>query len=199
MNLKARKITASCDSYGLFIPSNQYNYMKMLKFNLLLIVALIATIPTMSFRYTQAPANFSGIWVLDIQRSEMGKAPIPKNGKSKVKISQQPELLILDKSITDSLGKEHNRIDTLSFRGRISNLKVADGQVLHRELKRKWSVDLKVMTIESKFTGENNGNPIEFTGIEVWKLEDEGKILSIVNETVIGENTDRMKLVYSRQ
>lgn len=97
------------------------------------------------------------------------------------------------------MGKEHKSVDALNFEGRISKVKVGDGQVLQRSLKRKWSGDLEVMTIESKFIGENNGSPLEFTGTEVWKLEDQGKTLNIVNETLIAGSSDRMKLVYNGQ
>jgi hypothetical protein len=55
------------------------------------------------------------------------------------------------------------------------------------------------MTLASKFTVDNNGEPIEFTGSEIWSLADGGKTLTIVNETVLPDRTDKIKLVYTKE
>lgn len=152
-----------------------------------------------AFKSTEKPVNFTGTWVLNIEKSELGNAPIPKTGKSMIKILQQQPALIMEKSMTDSTGKVHAAVDTINFDGKPKTLNAGNGQRLQRTITQQWSADQQIMTLASKFTADNNGEPVEFNGTEIWKMSEDGKVLTIVNETVLPDRTDKITLVYTKQ
>jgi len=152
-----------------------------------------------AFKSIEKPVNFTGTWVLNIEKSELGNAPIPKTGKSSIKILQLQPALIMEKSLTDSNGKVHAAVDTINFDGKPKTLNVGNGQQLKRTISQQWSADQQTMTLASKFSADNNGEPVEFTGTEIWKVSEDGKVLTIVNETVLPDRTDKLILVYTKQ
>ena len=153
----------------------------------------------LAFKSSEKPANFTGTWVLNLERSEIGNAPVPKSGKSMIRILQQQPALIMEKSLTDSTGKVHAAVDTINFDGKPKTLNVGNGQQLLRTITQQWSADQQTMTLASKFSVDNNGEPVEFNGTETWKVSEDGKVLTIVNETVLPDRTDKITLVYTKQ
>ncbi len=143
------------------------------------------------------PANFSGTWLLNLEKSEIGNAPIPKSGKSAIKVLSQEPAIIMEKSITDSLGKIHSGIDTVTFNKTVT-LDAGNGQMINRTMKQEWSADKQVMKLLSKFTADNNGEPVEFDSTETWSLSDSGNTLTIMNETIFPDRTEKLKLVYTK-
>jgi hypothetical protein len=172
--------------------------MKTIKIQLLNVLALGLIVGLSAFITFDQPVDFSGSWVLDVQKSELGD-PVPKTRKSMIKILQQQPGLIMEKSVIDSTGKLHSKIDTITFNGKVTKLNVGNGLIIERLMTQAWSDDKQVMTLASKFTVDNNGEPIEFTGSEIWSLADGGKTLTIVNETVLPDRTDKIKLVYTKE
>lgn len=111
-------------------------------------------------------ANFSGTWMLNYEKSDVGNAPIPKSGKSIVKVLSQAPILVIEKSITDSLGQLHTGTDSLAF-GKTITLDAGSGQQIQRTMTQEWSADKQVMKLVSKYNADNNGEePVEFEGTE---------------------------------
>ncbi|MNL59433.1 hypothetical protein D3C87_1831680 [compost metagenome] len=115
-----------------------------------------------------------------------------------IRILQQQPSLIMEKSQTDSAGKIHSVVDTIAFDGKSKMLQIGNGQQIERTIEQQWSADQQVMTLNSKFRADNNGEPVEFNGTETWMVSAEGKVLTIVNETVLPDRTDKIKLVYNK-
>ena len=173
--------------------------MKSPRTQLLCTLMLVFTIGLSAFTCFDQPVSFEGTWVLDITKSELGNTPVPKTGRSIIRVIQQQPLLIMEKSLEDSAGKVQSKIDTISFDGKAMKINVGNGQIIERLITQQWSADQQVMTLASKYTTDNNGEPIEFIGSEIWSLANSGKILIIVNETVLPDRTEKIKLVYIKQ
>lgn len=173
--------------------------MKNIKLSLFAVLLAIGSISLTAFKPYSDPVDFTGEWILIIEKSELGNASIPRSGKSSFKIIQQTPVIIMEKSFTDSTGNVHSAFDTIAFDGKVKKLNAGNGQFVQRSITKAWSADQQVMTLLSKFLADNNGEPVEFTGTETWSLTNGGKTLTIVNETVLPDRTEKAKLVYTRK
>jgi hypothetical protein len=163
-----------------------------------LAVLVLSGIACMAFTYQAAPVDFKGKWMLDITKSDFGNTPVPKPSKSFMRIIQQDPMIVIEKSKMDSLGKTTVRMDTVVFDGKVRKITKPNGSVINRSSTRQWSADQKVMNIISKFSIDNDGQAVEFSGTEAWSVADGGKTLIMMMESVLPDRTEKAKLVYNR-
>jgi hypothetical protein len=159
---------------------------------------MLSGIIFMALTYAVAPANFKGKWALDISKSDFGNFPVPKASNAIMRIVQQDPVIIIESSKTDSLGKAIVRIDTVILDGKTRKINGSNGSVINRSSVRQWSVDQQVMSIVSKFSVDNSGQPLEFSGTESWSLGDGGKMLKMVMESRLPDKTEKATKVYNR-
>jgi hypothetical protein len=164
----------------------------------LLTALMLSVVIFMAFTYQGAPADFKGKWALDISKSDFGNTPVPKPSKSFIRIVQQYPMIVIEKAKVDSLGKTSVRMDTVVFDGKVRKITSRSGSVINRSSVREWSADQQVMNIVSKFSIDNNGEPLEFSGTEAWSVADGGKVLTIMTESVLPGRTEKIKMIYNR-
>lgn len=172
--------------------------MNVVKMKLMLGIGLVSLgLLVCAFKSVDKPVDFSGSWLLNAQQCEGPEGAVPRNGKSVIRVIQQQPLLIIEKSMTDSLGKTAAVTDTVVF-GKARNFPVGNGQVIEKTLSQSWSKDRQVMTLSAKYAMDHEGEKLEFNGTETWKLSADGKVLTIVSETVMPDRTDQVTLVYTK-
>lgn len=146
--------------------------------------------------FAQKP-DFSGTWVLNEGKSDMGQfGNIVPPKISAIQKADSLTAIKTNKSFDGS--SETLSTETLSFDGKQieSTVPPNDGK---RKASAKWSDDGSQLTITYTLQLNFNGEAFEVTGTEVWALADGGKTLTLTSKSnsSFGENT--FKGVYEKQ
>jgi hypothetical protein len=120
-------------------------------------------------------ANFSGEWVLNEEKSDMGEGG-PRWAAGKLTITQKGDTMSVDRSRQRPDGEEFVTTEKLTLDG-----KECENMVWQSTKKSvaTWSDDGKSLTITSTLAFEREGEMMQFDSVEIWKLLDENKALSV--------------------
>jgi hypothetical protein len=120
--------------------------------------------------------NFSGEWNLNATQNDQGEGR-GRMAASKIKITQDASSIILEKTSTRPTGEEATSKETITLDGKeCENTLFGDRK---RKSTASWSADGKSLTINSTMVFERDGNQMEIKSIDVYKLSDDGKTLSL--------------------
>jgi hypothetical protein len=151
---------------------------------------------------TQDHVNFSGEWKLNESKSEIAQFPLCIFGGDRMrsktmKIASQADFLTVDVARPAPGGMLLTRQEKLTFDGKESEATYV-GTPREKSAAR-WSDDGQTMTVNSVRSFDPNGKTADFKVIEVWKLFNGGKSISIqvISSSLSGDKT--MKLVYDKQ
>jgi len=141
-----------------------------------------------------AGVDFSGQWVLNTTKSELGQNG-GRMAATKMKVTADANGMSVDKTRAGQNG-ETTTTDKLTFDGK-ENSNVFFGTNT-RQSTSKWSDDGKTLTTTWKASMEFNGTKTELSGSEVWTLSADGATLTIAATTNFGGNANTTKQVYDK-
>ncbi len=142
-----------------------------------------------------APANpdFSGNWVLNESKSDLGQ--FGARMARKLTITADANGLTSDRTINGQNG-EMKMTDKLAFDG-----KETESTFFGENKKKstaKWSADGQSLAVNWVAAFENNGDKMEIKGAETWKLSDGGATLTIESTSTSSYGTFTTKCVYDK-
>ena len=154
-------------------------------------IVLVCGSTLLSFRPVAHP-NFSGAWVLNEQKTTYG--PNARAVAKKLTIAASEKGMTLVRVANSRDGQEFTTSETLTFDG-----KETESTSFGNSKKKStalWSEDGQVLNVNSTITFEVNGNTIEATVKEVWKMS--GEMLTINSEGTSSFGHTSAQAVYDR-
>jgi hypothetical protein len=154
--------------------------MKIMKFASLLILFSIMTV----YSALSQSTKFNGEWTLNTE-----KTVLPDNQLylAKVTVMLKGDSIITARVYQDGMGSEYPFEEKLSLDGKESKITIYD---MPRTSKATKSATDGSVLIESSTTFNNNGSEDNLKAIETWKVDAEGKILSVeYSNTMSGTET----------
>lgn len=159
----------------------------------ILLLVFCLSFPLTSFAAPEA-VDFSGKWALDAAKSKLGEGGF---GASKnMTVTQQGNNLSVERTNTGRNGQE------MTFTGKYT----LDGKKSENTMGRgtsssvaTWSADGQSLTITTTSSFERNGQKTEMKSVEVWKLSNGGKTLTIDSTGTTPRGERKLTLVYNKQ
>ena len=138
--------------------------------------------------------NFSGEWSFNESKSNMGEGRF-RGASSKLTIKQEGNNLTIERLRRGREGQEMKSTEKLTLDGKESENTAGRGT---RKSAATWSDDGKTLTIKSTMVFDRGGETMEMKSIELWKLTDGGKILSIESSSSTPMGERKATLVYDK-
>jgi hypothetical protein len=156
---------------------------------------LIAGFVFLSFTEIPVATDFSGKWKLNETKSELGQFG---NFATRVlEVAQKNDSISILRTANSFDGAERVTKEQLSFDGKEIE------STLSGTSKKKsvvaWSTDGKIFTINYQLQLEFNGQSNEIKGKEVWTLSDDGKQLTVKNNSSSSFGDLETTSVYEKQ
>jgi hypothetical protein len=142
------------------------------------------------------PVNFSGQWIFNEDKSDVGKSGTG-NVAHRMEINQDGDLLFVKKFMIVEWGDDRITNEEILLDG--TEMK-SDFFNSPRISKANWDGDSKTVKINSVVKFNRGGQTTEMKSSEVWSLQEDGKVLKIVQTSTGsrgGENT--VSLVFEKQ
>lgn len=156
---------------------------------------LLAPVLLVAFTGVTEKVNLSGTWALNESKSDLGN--FARFTTRKIKIEQKDDAITISKTSPSRSGDDVTTTETLGFDGKESETTVFGNS--KKKSTAKWSDDGKTFVVNYSLAFERNGETTNVTGVETWKLTDDGKSLSLetVSSSPQGERTT--KAVYDKE
>ena len=119
--------------------------------------------------------DFSGTWSMNAEKSATGENA-PRRIAARMTVAQKGDTLSIERIIKRDTGEESSATEKLTMDGKECVSTVMDRP---RTSIATWSQDGKSLTIASKSVFERDGNKIEISSTETWKLSEDGKSLTV--------------------
>lgn len=148
-----------------------------------------------AFMLKPAPIDFSGKWKLNEGKSELGQFA---NFATKIiEVQQNAEAISISKTAPSFDGNDVTTKEQLTFDGKeVESTFIANSK---KKSVAKWSEDGKTLKITYSFKLELNGESNEIKGVEVWTLSDDGKTLTVKNNSSTPMGDMETKSIYEKQ
>ena len=169
----------------------------MLHYPLRKIAALVLLI-TLGCSFTGVSvyqANFSGTWVLNEGKSELGQ--MGRAAPSKIVIDQKTEGISFTKTQTGMDGAANTTTEVMS-EGKESETTVYNGNGKKKST-LNWAGDGNTFSVKSNIAVSFNGQSFEITSNESWSLSADGKTLTLANAISTPQGDVSVKCVYDKQ
>ncbi len=148
----------------------------------------------MAFAGANVP-NFTGKWVLDAKRSQVGQASGPGRGGMTVQqlnVTQTRDTLTIERFMSSEFRGDFTLKEKVSLDGKETLNPAPWG---NRKLTASWSKDQKSLTIQSEMERPREGQSFRMQSTEVWTLEEEGKVLKL-EQTRTGPSGEIHRILY---
>ena len=165
--------------------------MVYLKSGLLLVFSLLIS----SVSNAQSAANFSGSWAFNESKSNMGEGGFRMTSQ-KLTITQNDKSFTLERSFTGQDGTERKTSETYTLDGKVSVNPVFNTS---KKSTAVWAADKKSLTVSSVMIFEMNGEKNEIKTVEVYKLADADKTLSINSQSTSSMGERKATIVYDKK
>lgn len=140
--------------------------------------------------------NFSGNWGLNETKSNFGDSQFSM-AATLIVVKHEGNNLSDDRTQPGFDGAEMKTTEKLTLDGKeCENIGMMDSK---RKSTVTWSQDKKSITIASKVVFERDGQSMELTFSEIWKLGDGGKSLLIESSFVSPNGEMKTSLVYDKK
>ena len=163
------------------------------------LVLFISGVLLMSVSVSKAkenPVNFSGEWVLNVDKSDLGGAPGGRRRArmtSKMVVEQKDNKLVVEAFRTNRDGEEVSNVSTYTLDGKectntnnfMTSVSVA-----------KWSEDGETLTISSTITMSRGDREFNMEATEIWSLDKDLLAIDATRSTPRGER--KSKAVYDK-
>lgn len=122
-----------------------------------------------------AQVNFAGSWVINESKSNFGDGP--RFSPSTITVAQQPDLITMELVQPSFDGGDTKLSEKYTIDGKES---VNQGMMNSvAKTITAWSDDRKGLKFDKTITFDMNGDKMEMKSVEIWKLSDDGKTLTI--------------------
>ena len=168
---------------------------KALQLNFIWLMLLSLTSVSHAAPLIAANADFKGDWNYNEQKSKLAEGRFRMNAQ-KIKVTPEGESLAIERTSASPNGDNFVTTEKLTFDG-----KTAESTVFGTSKKKStasWSSDGQTMTINSTMVFERDGNSTEIKTVEIWKLTEGGKALSIESTTTSPRGTTTNTFVYDK-
>jgi hypothetical protein len=149
----------------------------------------------LSLAAAEQKANFSGTWILNNEKSQLGEG----GGwmlTTKITAKQDESAISIDRSITRRSGEESIFSENIGLNGKESQNNMEGRQ---KTSVATWSEDKTTLTISSKTVFEREGTKMEITSVEIWKMLEGGKVLSIDYTSQSPRGERKATYIYDKQ
>lgn len=158
-----------------------------------LFIALSFLLSAVSF--AQSAANFSGSWAYNESKSNLGEGGFRMISQI-VTITQDEKSFKLERTFTGQDGEERKMSETYTLDGKQSVNPVFNTS---KKSTAKWATDKKSLTVSSVMVFEMNGEKNEIKTVEVYKLANADKTLSIDSQSTSSMGERKATLVYDKK
>lgn len=158
-------------------------------------IGALALVVLFAFTIYPEKTDFSGTWQLNESKSDLGQ--FASFATRTIKADQKADAIAISRTAPSFDGGENTATETLTFDG-----KEAESTLFGSSKKVatiKWADDGKSFTINFKLHLDFNGQTNEVTGTEVWKLSDDGKMLTTENNSSSSFGDLATKAVYEKK
>ena len=158
-----------------------------------LIVAFSLLLSAVSF--AQSAANFTGSWAFNESKSNLGESGF-RMMSQKLTITQNDKSFTIERSFAGQDGTERKTAETYTLDGKESVNPVFNTS---KKSTAVWAADKKSLTVSSVMVFEMNGEKNEIKTVEVYKLADADKTLSINSQSTSSMGERKTTLVYDKK
>lgn len=141
-----------------------------------LIVAVFLFVSFVTFAADEK-ANFSGQWILNTEKSQLGEGG--RWAAKSLKVTQEENNLSVERTATGRNGEDITFTQSVTLDGKESLSAMPNRP--QRKSTANWSEGGKILTISSITVFEQDGNKTEMSDVETWALSGDGNSLSINN------------------
>ena len=145
--------------------------------------------------FAQSAANFSGSWAYNESKSNLGEGGFRMISQI-VTITQDEKSFKLERTFTGQDGEERKMSETYTLDGKQSVNPVFNTS---KKSTAKWATDKKSLTVSSVMVFEMNGEKNEIKTVEVYKLANADKTLSIDSQSTSSMGERKATLVYDKK
>lgn len=139
--------------------------------------------------------NFTGKWVLDAKRSQVGQAQGPGRGgmsAQQLNVTQTKDTLIIERLVSSEFRGDFTIKERVSLDGKETVNSAPWG---NRKLTASWSKDQKSLIIQSEMERSREDESFRMQSKEVWTLEEGGKVLKL-DQTRTGPAGEMHRILY---
>jgi hypothetical protein len=158
-----------------------------------LLIALTIMISSVSFG--QGAVNFSGSWAFNESKSNLGEGG-PRMVSQTLVIVQDATTFSLERAFTGQDGTERKMSEKYTLDGKESVNPVFNTT---KKSTATWSADKKSLTVSSNMVFEMNGEKNEIKTVEIYKLADGDKTLTIDSQSTSSMGERKATLVYNKK
>ncbi len=159
--------------------------------SLSMICALLA-IPSNSFAGDKV--DFTGEWVLNEDKSDLGEGRA--FAAFKIAVKQEGNTITIERTRTGRDGEERTNSETLTLDGKEN---IDEGERGSSTSVLSWSEDGNSLTIKSKREFNRQGETFEMNSTQVWTLAEDGKVLKIQSDISSSRGERSASLVYDKK
>lgn len=123
--------------------------------------------------------NFSGTWIINVAKSELGQAPLYTANKQ-ISVQQSYDSIRIERlapKTADENSEDYITIETLSLNGK--PLEKITSSNRKRSTSIKWSEDRQKLIQTTEYSFQSNHDEIEYNKTEIWVLLQNGQILVV--------------------
>jgi hypothetical protein len=158
-----------------------------------LLITLTLMISSVSFG--QGAVNFSGSWAFNESKSNLGEGG-PRMVSQTLVIVQDATTFSLERAFTGQDGTERKMSEKYTLDGKESVNPVFNTT---KKSTATWSADKKSLTVSSNMVFEMNGEKNEIKTVEIYKLADGDKTLTIDSQSTSSMGERKATLVYNKK
>ena len=162
-----------------------------LKSGLFITLALLIS----SLSFGQGAANFSGSWAFNESKSNLGEGG-GRMVSQTLAIVQDATTFSLERAFTGQDGTERKMSEKYTLDGKESVNPIFNTT---KKSTATWSADNKSLTVSSMMVFEMNGEKNEIKTVEVYKLSDGDKTLTIDSQSASSMGERKATLVYDKK
>lgn len=156
---------------------------------------LLTAIIFFSFTTIADRPNFSGEWLLNETKSELGE--MGGRAARSFKVEQKENAITITRTTPGFGGGDPvTTTMTLTYDGKVTESEGFGGSI--RKSTSKWSDDGQTLTVSSNMTFERDGQSMEIKGTETWTMTKDG-LLSVVTFSSSPRGEFTTKAVYDKK
>lgn len=140
-------------------------------------------------------ADFKGEWTFNEKKSTLSEGRFRMNAQ-KIKVSADGDAIAIERTSNTPNGEARTSSEKITTDGKPSESTVFGNN--KKVSTAAWSASGEELTIKSTTNFERDGNTIEIKSVEIWKLLDGGKALSIEATSTSPRGETKNTFVYDK-
>ena len=141
-------------------------------------------------------ADFKGEWTFNEGKSKLAEGRFRMNA-SNLKVSADGDALVIVRTATPPQGEPFTSTEKITFDGKPTESTVFGNA--KKVSTAKWSDNGEELTINSTTNFDRNGQTFELKSVEIWKLTDGGKALTLDVTSTSPRGETKNTFVYDKK